>query len=90
MTGMAAEEGLGNLDPSEVIELGPGDEGLGDVHPGEAVGIVGALVGGYVAAAIFDKGDVTGVSIESIVIAVLGAIVVLFVYRMVMGRRTTA
>ena len=34
MTDMAAEEGLGSVDPSEVIELGPGDEGLGDVHPG--------------------------------------------------------
>ena len=45
------------------------------------LGIVGAVVGGYLAEAIFHKGDVTGVNIESIVIAVAGAIVVLFVYR---------
>ena len=45
------------------------------------LGIVGAVVGGYIAAAVFHKGDVTGVNVESIVIAVLGAIVVLFVWR---------
>jgi uncharacterized membrane protein YeaQ/YmgE (transglycosylase-associated protein family) len=45
------------------------------------LGIVGAVVGGYIAAAVFHKGDVTGVNVESIVISVLGAILVLFVYR---------
>lgn len=45
------------------------------------LGIVGAVVGGYIAAAVFHKGDVTGVNVESIVISVLGAIIVLFVYR---------
>ena len=45
------------------------------------LGIVGAVVGGYLAEALLHKGDVTGVNPESIVIAVVGAIVVLFVYR---------
>ncbi len=45
------------------------------------LGIVGAVVGGYIAAAVFHKGDVTGVNVESIVISVLGAILVLFVWR---------
>ena len=45
------------------------------------LGIVGALVGGYIATSVFHKGDVTGVNVESIVIAVLGAILVLFVWR---------
>ena len=45
------------------------------------LGIVGAVVGGYIAAAVFHKGDVSGVNVESIVIAVLGAILVLFVWR---------
>lgn len=53
------------------------------------LGIVGAVVGGYLAQAIFHKGDVTGVNVESIVIAVVGAIVVLFVWRAVAGRRAT-
>ena len=45
------------------------------------LGIVGAVVGGYIATSVFHKGDVTGVNIESIVISVLGAILVLFVWR---------
>ena len=53
------------------------------------LGIVGAVVGGYIAAAVFHKGDVTGVNVESIVIAVLGAIVVLFVWRALTGSRTS-
>jgi uncharacterized membrane protein YeaQ/YmgE (transglycosylase-associated protein family) len=53
------------------------------------LGIVGALIGGYIAASVFHKGDVTGVNIESIVIAVLGAIVVLFVWRALTGSRTS-
>ena len=45
------------------------------------LGIVGAVVGGYIATTVLHKGDVSGVNIESIVIAVLGAILVLFVWR---------
>ncbi len=45
------------------------------------LGIVGAVVGGYIATTVFHKGDVSGVNVESIVIAVLGAILVLFVWR---------
>ena len=54
------------------------------------LGIIGAVVGGYVASAIFHKGDVTGVNIESIVISVLGAILVLFVWRALQGNRRRA
>jgi len=53
------------------------------------LGIIGAVVGGYLAKAIFHKGDVTGVNIESIVIAVLGAIVVLFVWRALTRNRAS-
>jgi uncharacterized membrane protein YeaQ/YmgE (transglycosylase-associated protein family) len=45
------------------------------------LGIIGAIVGGYIATSVFHKGDVSGVNVESIVIAVLGAILVLFVWR---------
>jgi uncharacterized membrane protein YeaQ/YmgE (transglycosylase-associated protein family) len=50
------------------------------------LGIVGAVVGGYFAASVFHKGDVSGVNVESIVIAVLGAILVLLVWRAVTKR----
>jgi uncharacterized membrane protein YeaQ/YmgE (transglycosylase-associated protein family) len=53
------------------------------------LGIVGALVGGYIASAVFHKGDVSGINIESIVIAVLGAILVLFVWRAVTRNRAS-
>ena len=54
------------------------------------LGIIGAVVGGYLAGTILKVADVTGINIESIVVAVVGAIIVVGVYRLVMGRRTTA
>ena len=53
------------------------------------LGIIGAVVGGSLAEAVFHKGDVTGVNIESIVIAVIGAIVVLFVWRALTSSRAS-
>ena len=53
------------------------------------LGIVGAVVGGYIAATVLHKGDVSGVNIESIVIAVLGAILVLFVWRALTRKRAS-
>lgn len=44
------------------------------------LGIVGALVGGFIATAL-GLGDVTGFNIRSFIIAVGGAILVLIVYR---------
>jgi uncharacterized membrane protein YeaQ/YmgE (transglycosylase-associated protein family) len=52
------------------------------------LGIVGALVGGYVAATILKIGSVDGINIESIVIATIGAIAVIFVARAATGRRS--
>lgn len=54
------------------------------------LGIVGAVVGGYLAQAIFHKGDVSAITIESIVISVIGAIVVLFVYRALTRSRASS
>ena len=66
--------------------IGGGEGVIGTI----ILGIVGAVVGGYIASAIFHKGDVTGVNIESIVISVLGAILVLFVWRALQGNRRGA
>jgi uncharacterized membrane protein YeaQ/YmgE (transglycosylase-associated protein family) len=52
------------------------------------LGIVGAVVGGWLAGTVLKVADVTGVNIESIVVAVIGAIIVVAVYRAVSGRRT--
>ena len=45
------------------------------------LGIVGGLVGGYLAATVLNVGSVDGINIESIIIATLGAILVIFVVR---------
>jgi uncharacterized membrane protein YeaQ/YmgE (transglycosylase-associated protein family) len=51
------------------------------------LGIAGAIVGGFIATAL-GFGAVTGFNIWSIIIAILGAILLLFIYRLVMGRRS--
>jgi uncharacterized membrane protein YeaQ/YmgE (transglycosylase-associated protein family) len=51
------------------------------------LGIVGALVGGFLAQAVFHKGDVSGINVESVVIATLGAILVIFVVHLATGSR---
>ena len=51
------------------------------------LGIVGAVVGGFVASSVLKMGSVDGINIESIVIATLGAIGVLFVVGFAQGRR---
>ncbi|HLX34864.1 MAG TPA: GlsB/YeaQ/YmgE family stress response membrane protein [Candidatus Limnocylindrales bacterium] len=52
------------------------------------LGIVGGLVGGYVASAVFHRGSVDGINLESIVIATLGAIAVVFVVNLAKGGRS--
>jgi uncharacterized membrane protein YeaQ/YmgE (transglycosylase-associated protein family) len=66
-----------------------GDEGLGVI--GHIVlGIVGALVGGFLAGALFNSHPIDGpLDISSIVVAVIGAIIVVVVASMVMGRSRT-
>ena len=51
-----------------------------------ALGIVGALVGGFLYSWIMGGPGVTGVNIGSIVVSILGAILVLWVYNMVASR----
>jgi uncharacterized membrane protein YeaQ/YmgE (transglycosylase-associated protein family) len=51
------------------------------------LGIVGGLVGGFVAASLLKVGSVNGINVESILIATVGAIVVIFVARFATGQR---
>jgi len=50
------------------------------------LGIVGAVVGGWLFTA-FGAAPVTGFNIYSMVVAVIGAVVVLLVYHAIAGRR---
>jgi uncharacterized membrane protein YeaQ/YmgE (transglycosylase-associated protein family) len=51
------------------------------------LGIVGGLVGGFVAASVLKIGTVDGINVESIVIATIGAVAVIFVVRALSGSR---
>ena len=51
------------------------------------LGIVGAFVGGFLFS-FFGAAPVTGLNIYSIIVAVVGSIVVLFLYHAIAGRRT--
>jgi uncharacterized membrane protein YeaQ/YmgE (transglycosylase-associated protein family) len=66
------------------ILMGSGGYGiLGDI----VVGIVGAIVGGFIGSALFGVG-VTGFNLSSIIVALIGAIIVIAIYRAVTpGRR---
>jgi len=50
------------------------------------IGIVGAVVGGFIATAL-GFGEVTGFNIRSLIIAIIGSIVLLLIYRVVMRRK---
>jgi uncharacterized membrane protein YeaQ/YmgE (transglycosylase-associated protein family) len=51
------------------------------------LGVVGAVVGGWLFSA-FGMSRVTGLNIYSLLVAIVGAVVVLFVYHALTGRRT--
>ena len=54
------------------------------------LGIVGAVVGGFIAGTVLHAADVTGLNVESIVVSVIGAIIVIAVARALgMGGRTS-
>ena len=51
------------------------------------LGVVGAFVGGFLFTR-FGAAGVTGLNLYSILVAIVGAVVVLFIYHAVVGRRT--
>ncbi len=65
----------------------PGDD-PGGIIVTILIGIAGAIVGGLIASAI-GLGGVDGFNIGSLLIAIGGAILLLLIYRMIAGRRST-
>jgi len=51
------------------------------------LGIVGAVVGGWLAGTVLKVADVTGINIESIVVSVIGAVIVVAVFQALQRRR---
>jgi uncharacterized membrane protein YeaQ/YmgE (transglycosylase-associated protein family) len=62
-------------------------EGPGGVLGDLVIGVVGALLGGWIFG-LFGHSGITGINIYSIVVALVGAVVLLFIARMVSGRRS--
>jgi uncharacterized membrane protein YeaQ/YmgE (transglycosylase-associated protein family) len=53
------------------------------------LGIAGAFVGGWIGSMLWGSNGVNGINLGSLGLAVLGAIVLLAIYRMIVGRRST-
>ena len=64
----------------------PGRQGGGIILT-IVLGVVGALVGGFLGTYVFNFGDISGFDLRSIAIAVGGAILVLLIYGFVARRR---
>jgi uncharacterized membrane protein YeaQ/YmgE (transglycosylase-associated protein family) len=70
---------------AKVVVPGEGPGGvLGDL----VVGVVGAIIGGWIMNSLGDA-SVTGLNLWSIFVAFVGAVVLLFILRLVTGRRAT-
>ena len=68
----------------------PGPDG-GGVIATIILGIVGAMVGGFIGRAVFDNSAANdGFSIMGLVFAVIGALIVLAIYRLATGRSLRA
>lgn len=52
-----------------------------------ALGIIGALVGGFLFSNFFGAG-ITGLDLWSMIVAIVGAVIVLLIYNAVTGRRS--
>jgi uncharacterized membrane protein YeaQ/YmgE (transglycosylase-associated protein family) len=71
---------------AKMVVPGEGPGGLiGDI----IVGVVGAFIGGWVFN-FFDHSAVTGLNLYSIVVAFVGAVILLFILRAISGRRRIA
>lgn len=64
----------------------PGKQGGGIILT-TVLGVIGALVGGFLGTRVFGFGEVSGFDLRSVGIAVLGALVVLVVYGLIAKNR---
>jgi len=67
-----------------LVVKGGGFGCVGDI----IVGVVGGLLGGWLASTFFHMGDpMSGINIESIVVAFIGAVILIIILRLISGRR---
>jgi uncharacterized membrane protein YeaQ/YmgE (transglycosylase-associated protein family) len=67
-----------------VIVKGGGFGCVGDI----IVGVIGGLLGGWLASYFFHMGDpMSGINLESIAVAFVGAVILVIILRLISGRR---
>ena len=67
-----------------LVVKGGGFGCVGDV----IVGVIGGLLGGWIASSFFHMGNpMSGINIESIVVAFIGAVILIIILRLISGRR---
>ncbi len=68
-----------------LVVRGGGFGVLGDI----ILGVVGALIGGFIASALFNVPDpISGINITTLIIAFIGAVIVIWLLRALSGRRS--
>ncbi len=58
---------------------------LGDI----VLGIIGAILGGFLTGLILGRDMVSGFNIESLIVAFIGAVILIAISRAITGRRST-
>ena len=67
-----------------LVVKGGGFGCVGDI----IVGVIGGLLGGWLASHFFHIGDpISGINIESIVVAFVGAVILIIILRLISGKR---
>ena len=51
------------------------------------LGIIGGFVGGWLTSLVFGANMMTGINLTSLIVAVIGAVIVVAVYRLIRGRK---
>jgi uncharacterized membrane protein YeaQ/YmgE (transglycosylase-associated protein family) len=59
---------------------------VGDI----VLGVLGALIGGWITSAVLGRDMVNGFNIETLIVAVVGAIILIAISRLFTGRRVTS
>ncbi len=67
-----------------LIVKGKGYGCIGDI----VVGVIGGLLGGWIASYFFHMGDaMSGINLQSIIIAFIGAVILVILLRLLSGKR---